>query len=250
MVTRPLIDTQGPGADEGVWARWRASRPELPIHGWRHLVVVAPHPDDEVLGAGGLIAQLRSADIPVTLIAVTDGEASHPGSPTHTPAELAALRIEESQNAAYELATGAPMRLGMRDGGLAEQETELTDLLTYVLSHLGGPGVRCAATWRHDGHPDHEAVGRAAATACADTATELLEYPVWMWHWGSPEHPRVTSENARALPLSPSAVAAKARAMAQHRTQIRPLSDHPADRPVLPAHVLQRFTAPDEVFFQ
>ncbi|MFC9659439.1 PIG-L deacetylase family protein [Nocardia sp. NPDC127606] len=250
MAAQPLIDTEGPGACEGVWAQWRASRPELRIQDWRHLVVVAPHPDDEVLGAGGLIALLRSADIPVTLIAVTDGEASHPGSPTHAPAELAALRIEESQNAAYELATGAPMRLGMPDGGIAEREIELTDLLSYVLCRLGGPGVRCAATWRHDGHPDHEAVGRAAAAACGNTATELLEYPVWMWHWGNPEHPRVTPENAFALPLSPSAVAAKARAMAQHRTQISPLSDHPADRPVLPAHVLQRFTAPDEVFFQ
>ncbi|MFD6398907.1 PIG-L deacetylase family protein [Nocardia sp. NPDC060249] len=250
MVAQPLIDTGCPGASEGVWARWRASRPELRIDDWRHLVVVAPHPDDEVLGAGGLIARLRSADIPVTLIAVTDGEASHPGSPTHTPGELAALRIQESHNAAYELAIGAPMRLGMSDGGIAEQEAELTDLLTYVLARLGGPGVRCAATWRHDGHPDHEAVGRAAAAACANTVTALVEYPVWMWHWGNPEHPRVSPESAFALPLLPSAVAAKARAMAQHRTQIRPLSDHPADRPVLPAHVLQRFTTPDEVFFQ
>lgn len=250
MVAMPLIDPTDPGTAEGAWTPWRESRPELRVKHWRHLIVVAPHPDDEVLGVGGLIAHLRSADLPVTLISVTDGEASHPGSPTHTPAELAGLRIEESANAAHELAIGTPMRLGMPDGRVAEQQAELTDLLTEVLAVLGGPGVRCAATWRYDGHPDHEAVGRATAEACANTTTELLEYPVWMWHWGSPDHPRVAAANAFGLALPSSAVAAKARALAQHRSQIRPLSDHPADRPVLPPHVLHRFTTRDEVFFQ
>ena len=37
-------------------------------------VVVAPHPDDETLAAGGLIAALTSRGIPVTVVAVTDGE--------------------------------------------------------------------------------------------------------------------------------------------------------------------------------
>jgi hypothetical protein len=36
---------------------------------------------------------------------------------------------------------------------------------------------------RGDGHPDHEAVGRAARSAARRTDAILLEYPIWMWHW-------------------------------------------------------------------
>ncbi|RYF32509.1 MAG: hypothetical protein EOO26_11285, partial [Comamonadaceae bacterium] len=56
------------------------------VVGARRAVVVAPHPDDEVLSVGGLLAMLsnngaaRSDDFVVTAITVTDGAASHTGS--------------------------------------------------------------------------------------------------------------------------------------------------------------------------
>jgi LmbE family N-acetylglucosaminyl deacetylase len=34
----------------------------------------APHPDDETLAAGGLIAKLRAADVAVTIVAITDSQ--------------------------------------------------------------------------------------------------------------------------------------------------------------------------------
>ena len=39
-----------------------------------------------------------------------------------------------------------------------------------------GRGVLLLAPWRHDGHPAHEAAGRAAAAAAARTGVRLLEY--------------------------------------------------------------------------
>ena len=50
---------------------------------------------------------------------------------------------------------------------------------------VAGERTLLAAPWRHDGHPDHEAVGRAAAVAARRTDARLVEYPVWMWHWGT-----------------------------------------------------------------
>ena len=41
-------------------------------------VVIAPHPDDETLGAGRLIATQRRQGVPVTIVAVTNGEAAYP----------------------------------------------------------------------------------------------------------------------------------------------------------------------------
>ena len=46
--------------------------------GLGRVVVIAPHPDDEVLGAGATTATLALQGARVVVIAVTDGEASNP----------------------------------------------------------------------------------------------------------------------------------------------------------------------------
>ncbi|MET9487069.1 PIG-L family deacetylase [Nocardia sp. NPDC006630] len=246
----PVIDVQAAGLPDEQWDAWRQRCAPLPLSAWPRLVVVAAHPDDEVLGAGGLIVTARAAGIAVTIVTVTDGEASHPESATHGPARLAELRIEEARSAASELGADAPIRLGLPDGGVASHEDRLRVRLRALLGDIGEPGAVCAATWRHDGHPDHETVGRAAAAACAATNTELLEYPVWMWQWAAPDHPRLREQDPAVLSLSPAAHAAKCRALAHFRSQFLPLSDDPADAPILPAHVLRRFTGPTETFFR
>ena len=48
------------------------------IVGARPFVVLSPHPDDESLGMGGLIALARRNHQDVSIVAVTDGAGSHP----------------------------------------------------------------------------------------------------------------------------------------------------------------------------
>ena len=72
------------------------------------LLVLAPHPDDESLGCGGIIAEARARGHAVYVTVVTDGTASHPGSRTHTAARLQAVREKEVQAAVAEL--GVPAR--------------------------------------------------------------------------------------------------------------------------------------------
>lgn len=246
----PVIDVRATGIPEEQWESWRRRCAPLRLAAVPRLVVVAAHPDDEVLGAGGLIAMARAAGIAVTLVTVTDGEASHPKSPSHSPSRLAELRVREMCCAARELGAEAPIRLGMPDGEVASYEDRLEGELHALLGGFPECGTVCAATWRHDGHPDHEAVGRAAAVACAATDTELLEYPVWMWQWAAPDHSRILRRVPEVLALHPAAHAAKCRALAHFRSQVLPLSDDPADAPILPAHVLRRFTGPTETYFR
>src|SRR5262249_61752420 len=87
-----------------------------------------------------------------------------------------------------------------------------------------GWGARtwCAATWSGDGHPDHEAVGRAAAVAVERTGATLLEYPVWMWHWASPDDPAVPWDRAYRSPLSASAGSRKHTAARGFSSQLEP----------------------------
>jgi LmbE family N-acetylglucosaminyl deacetylase len=237
-VVKPIVVAAG--TPETVWQSL-PSFPALPWEAAARPLVVAPHPDDEILGVAGLMAMLGRAD----LAAVTDGEASHPDSTVHTRAELAAIRRAETAAAlrCLGLADPAVHRLGQPDGGIDE------DAVAAELTALLSPGRWCVATWRGDGHPDHEAVGRAAARACEATGARLLEYPIWMWHWARPGDPDVPWDRARRIDLTPEAVAAKATAIAAFPSQIAPLGPAPADAAILPPHVLERFARPFETVF-
>lgn len=77
MSATPVI--HGGGTPEWRWRSWSRVFPPLELAGCRRLVVVAPHPDDEVLGVGGLMATAVGAGVELDIVAVTDGDASHPG---------------------------------------------------------------------------------------------------------------------------------------------------------------------------
>ena len=89
--------------------------------------MVAPHPDDEVLAVGGLLAQLARLERALCLIALTDGDASHPRSTLWPPHRLAAERPQETQAALAALGAAATqvMRLRFRDGQLAQAGNRL-----------------------------------------------------------------------------------------------------------------------------
>ena len=87
---------QDAGTPESDWAgSGAAALPELPLDDGElaalSFIVLAAHPDDESLGAGGLMARLRGLGARVTVLLCTAGEASHPDSPTTTPEQLASL---------------------------------------------------------------------------------------------------------------------------------------------------------------
>lgn len=238
-----------PGVPAG---RWRAevARRDLPLvtlEGIDRVVVVGAHPDDETLGAGGLVAQAHRLGLEVVVVVATRGERSHPGSPTHSPERLAALRADELAAATAALAPGAaPVLLDLPDGALADREADLATALVDLVGD--GRGTLLAATWRGDGHSDHEAAGRAAATAAARTGARLLEYPVWAWHWAEPAD--LPWPAARRLDLSATDRAAKRDAVAAHRTQVAPLSPAPGDEVLLAPDFLEHFAAGHEVFWQ
>ncbi len=130
------------------------------------VVVLAAHPDDETLGAGGLVARAHLAGLEVAVVVATRGERCHPRSPTHSPEQLGALRERELEDALDVLSPGTRAeQLGLADGGVSDHEA---DLVARVVDLVGdGRHTLLVAPWRGDGHPDHEAVGRAAATAAA-----------------------------------------------------------------------------------
>jgi LmbE family N-acetylglucosaminyl deacetylase len=232
-----------PGTDERSWAAWPWLN-VLPrtrsngLAGVRSAVVVAAHPDDEVLGAGGLMSMLAAADVRLRLVAVTDGERSHLGHAS--AAALARRRTAETEAALRALGVRAAevIRLGLPDGGLADREDDLAAALAALVAGFD----LCLAPWDRDLHPDHEAAGRAARRAATGT---FYCFPVWMWHWASPADPRVPWDRAVKVPLPPRTVNRK-------RAAITCFGSQTEDRghglgPVLTPGVIAHFTRTMEV---
>ncbi|MGW6055476.1 PIG-L deacetylase family protein [Streptomyces sp. NPDC055189] len=232
------------GTDE---AEWRAAR--LPEHLPRldlpagAVVVVAAHPDDEVLGFGGAIATLLAAGNLVHTLCLTDGEASHGPATPAARSELAARRRGELAAALGELGTlPAPVHAGLPDTALDEHEEQAQAVIGELLDATGA--ALCVAPWESDLHSDHEAAGRAARRAGRATATPVWSYPVWMWHWARPHDPRVPWHRASVLPLAPAAVDRKKAALARFTSQLEPRGSR--QEPVLPPQEIAHHTRPFE----
>lgn len=241
---RPLSCGGTPGH---AWTNWDRSFDELDLTACPALVVVAPHPDDETLGFGATMALLARRGIDVRVVSVSDGGAAHEDVTPLDRLRLERIRSAELRKATRILGVGEPISLALPDGELAGHQDALADLLTGILQECP-PGTWCVTTWRGDGHPDHEAVGRAAAAAVQRTAAVLLEYPVWMWHWAKPGDTAVPWDRALVVPLTAFAVGRKQAAAQCFRSQFLPPA--PGACPVLPPFVLPRLLAVGEMVFR
>jgi LmbE family N-acetylglucosaminyl deacetylase len=193
---------------EDTWLDWVGGLPALEI-GRARLVIVAPHPDDETLACGGLIADASATGRLIEIVAVTDGEQSHPGTPG-----LAQHRRAEQDRALDHLgARGSVHRLEFPDSGVARRLDELVDRLHRVVGH----DAVLVAPWSHDGHSDHDACGGAARRVANATGCRLLAYPVWAWQWATPAE--FAGDDWRTLAMTSGAHRAKLAAIAEYLSQ-------------------------------
>jgi LmbE family N-acetylglucosaminyl deacetylase len=252
------VDPVGTSEDE--WGPWLCALPSWsPDEVTGPVVVVAPHPDDETLGVGGLLAELLARGVPITVVAVTDGEGAFGPSTAEVRHALARRRRAEQDSALRCLAgstDGAPasveravvgqssagwpsvVRLGLPDGAVSGVRHELAASLGPLLAGAAW----CLAPLAWDGHPDHDSCGEATLEACGDRIP-VSQYPIWAWHWARP--PQVPPAGAVRVPLRPEARARKADALRAFRSQYETASSGP----VLPPHVVDRFRRPFEVLF-
>ncbi len=133
-------DLGGDGTPEHAWAAWLAAHPLAPMDlapllAASRIVVLAAHPDDEVLGVGGLCAGLARRGRPLHVVWATDGEASHPAAPAGLVADLPQRRRAESRQALERLGVrpAAQTHLGLPDGALAARSGELMEAVREVI---------------------------------------------------------------------------------------------------------------------
>jgi LmbE family N-acetylglucosaminyl deacetylase len=216
-------------------------------------IVIAPHPDDESLACGGLIAEACRQGLRGTVIVVSDGVGSHPNSKAYPPDRLRALREAEAKQAAAELGLkpedmlflGLPDRFVPFAGEAAEQAI--------------GKIARCARTigarslfvsWRHDPHCDHEASYRIARQVQRRAPElRLFEYVVW-GHTLPPSTEVDPIRGGYRIRFDHEVLAKKRRAVAAHRSQTSGLIDDDPDGFRFTKGGLARFDLPYEFFFE
>jgi LmbE family N-acetylglucosaminyl deacetylase len=160
------------------------------------VLVIAPHPDDETIAAGGLIAGSVAAGAAVALLLVTDGNRRG----------LGALRAGELDRAVDALGLGRRhvVRLGYRDGFLARDVT-LERLAGVLQQHVEAfQPTWVVAPHPRDRHLDHRLIGEAAERLALPTPCPLYRYLV---HF--PGYPRPFGSVPRGPLLPPRALAAE-----------------------------------------
>lgn len=216
------------------------------------LVVIAPHPDDESLGCGALIARAAAANIPIRIVVVSDGCMSHPNSRLYPRLRLRATRQAEARAAARAL-------------GLAESDVRFLDLPDAAVP-AAGPVAEAAiegivgvarevsacslfVTWRHDAHCDHQvayALARAAQGRLGDV--RLLEYSIW---GRDAADPAPALEPPRGWRLYASAERERKRtAILAHASQVSGLIGDDPDGFTLPPEMIADCLVRDELFLE
>jgi LmbE family N-acetylglucosaminyl deacetylase len=228
------FDPANLGTPEAQWAPLFDLAPSLSLPS-SAILVVSPHPDDEVLGAGGLIHCAAHAGCQVTVLSVTDGEAAYTDWQN-----LAKIRRRESSDALNLLAARRVSHcpLSIPDGQVDRHRAMLFDAIDRELS----PATLLVAPYESDGHPDHDATGEVCCEIARLREVPLWRYPIWAWHHGNPEH--FTAKRCGRFELDAVARTAKAQAMRCFKSQLRPLGRVP----IIPRHVLPYFTRCYEVF--
>jgi LmbE family N-acetylglucosaminyl deacetylase len=224
-----------PGTHDREWlAALRAEAAWSPKPG--PLLIVSPHPDDEVLGAGGLIRMWSERGHRVIVLSVTDGEAAYPEW-----RGLDLIRRAELDQALATLSSRLvrSVRLALPDGRVRMNMTGLIG----ALRKLCESGPTLVAPFEADGHPDHEAVASGCFEVAEQLGLPIVRYPIWAWHHAGPAAFAGTHWGRFALDAATQA--AKRAAMNCFVSQLNPGN---LREPIVPAHVLEYFTRDYEAF--
>ncbi len=199
------------------------------------IVIVSPHPDDETLATGGLIAWATERGIDVQVLAVTDGENAYDDS-----VDLGPIRQREQELALKALGVESDhiLRLHIADSDISSHVDQLAD----CLSSLCTAETQVFAPWSHDFHPDHEACGRVAKQVARRTGASLIYYFFWTWHRGTPT--LLEGLPLFRFPLHERQRNAKLEALNHHISQLM----HVSGEPILSENLLWPARLPFETY--
>ena len=243
---------EGNGTSQEAWKNWSGLH-ELPRFDMaksfaphQRVCIFAPHPDDEILGCGGLLQQLAENGNSIVLIHVTNGTQSHPNSQVYSQEKLNIIRPQESSKAlevlgiAHQVTTIA---LNLIDGSVFTQQDQFHQKLSTIIQ----PDDILITTFIHDGHPDHEATGQVVASFAKQHHLACYQVLIWAWHWAKPADSRIPWHCAMRVDLTAEQLQRKIEAITCFESQVT-ADDSTGNPPILSAQTIARISQPWEVY--
>jgi LmbE family N-acetylglucosaminyl deacetylase len=171
------------------------------------VLVVAPHPDDETIGCGGMICLHRQRGDPVAIVFLTSGEKGLDGIPEET---VRSIREAEARAAGQVLGVEGIVFLRLPDLAVGDHIEHGGEKLRRVLETQQPDLIYVPHP--ADAHPDHEAAlplvrAARAGVSGGSTRLELRGYEVWspMTRYGWVEDiSAVMRQKLRAIRCYPS----------------------------------------------
>jgi len=243
---------EGDGTSQDAWKNWSGLQdmPRFDIAksfaSHQRVCIFAPHPDDEVLGCGGLLQQLAANGNLILLIHVTNGTQSHPNSHVYSQEKLNIIRPQESVKALEVLSVAhqvMTIALDLTDGNVFAQQDQFHQKLSTIIQ----PNDILITPFMHDGHPDHEATGQVVVSFAKQHHLACYQVLIWAWHWAKPADSRIPWHCAMRVDLTTEQLQRKIEAIACFESQIT-ADDSTGNPPILSAQTIARISQPWEVY--
>lgn len=138
----------------------------------KRVLVLAPHPDDETLGCGGTICNLREKGIEVAVLLITDGSGGGRSE------GMSGIRLQEFKKAVQILCCNSNFCMGFQDGSLESSKDALRDALSQFICNYN-PDV-IFSPYIFDVNMDHF-VTSLILSDCIETHQNVIiaMYEIW-----------------------------------------------------------------------
>lgn len=138
------------------------------------ILCIQPHPDDNEIGMGGIVAVLAQRGCHISYLTVTNGDQGNLDI-TASPEQTAKIRHEEAINAGKYLGAEAFYFLEHGDGTL-QDVLSLSKEIAKIIRIVRPDAIFAPDPWLpYESHLDHVVTGRAAANAFLMSGRAHLE---------------------------------------------------------------------------
>jgi LmbE family N-acetylglucosaminyl deacetylase len=218
--------------------------------------IITPHPDDQLLGCGGVIALLAKFEIPIHIVVMSDSAGLHSGAVEYPPNPLQSVRQREITDPLRILGVspGSLSFLNLSNEQIPSSETRyfsaVVEALRMVISVFAPSTI--IVPWRRDRHCDHKATWEIAQTAVAQTefSGRWMEYAAWLVEPGDdPMFPEPGEMDIFRFDIS-SVLEQKREAIACHRSWTIEQTGEDSNCSRLNENALGRDNVPWEVFLE